>query len=845
MPVDQFLFTHCTFGSSFYERRVGKDSGLAKGYGPRSSSLPADRLSEVVQNVERLFHYNLPPGTPPEEKLRLDADTAPRRLLHVADSAGLQVVVQVCYRKEDTAGRAGSFFAHALVCDCVAGQSDWRPREAVALWAATMLRDQGHEAPFWYSEDSESLPFDLPGFESLDALIDSVHSRCVGDSVLGSFLQTEIGEEFADPAGLIPDRWKQRPVEQRRRFVKTLVSRFVEALESDVSLLLVAEPHFAALLFYAIMRSLSFPTAFPDESFSFSTFESDPNRLFTRLAAIPLAEGESSLNEALRVAHVVVDTFADDPGTGNRTGQNGLVELLASELDTGGWPQVDRAIDMIAGAEPESFAELGQLVDAYRDAGSLVAGRRDSTHHRSWLGVSAAESLFEREVIDRLLDQPEHSESWFGSRAHSESLELLGTVEFASLDSRGQHVVRSLMDNLITHDSLGAFPNLLKSTRLLSEYKVWMVCRVMQQDPGQPLPKTLGFLWEVTADELTADHVLAGVIARWMMKGGSRQLNALCQSVPDERLSVLLSAAAHGIRRREYKSELKGELEAWTEKGHNAMKRVLKHVPDTELCGFLNGPFAEAALGVWPKSGGELDHRLSLLAGSLVLKPSEFNSRIQALENVAAWGRKEHKQVADWKIVSLGLAILVRTDTKLINYEEFGEFRSAAKRLKLVPWRDSGRMKRLVRHLDKIAREVASADGDPAGPGTMVANIEPALVLVGVEWTAEKMTWDEFVSYNFGDDFSRRHLRVSKQIKNGMKTGDFRCRAAWDPRGWSATVKLMSLIVVAVLVVGTVSGLLLSGVGMSSGSDSGDAPGENSAAESENASGEEASEESP
>jgi len=212
---------------------------------------------------------------------------------------------------------------------------------------------------------------------------------------------------------------------------------------------------------------------------------------------------------------------------------------------------------------------------------------------------------------------------------------------------------------------------------------------------------------------------------------------------------------------------------------------------------------------------------------------------MQALENAAAWGRKEYKQVADWKIVSLGLANLLRTDPKLIDYEEFGEFRSAAKRLKLVRWRDPGRMKILVRHLDKIAREVASADGDPAGTGTMVANIEPALILVGIEWTAEKMTWDEFVSYNFGDVFFRRHPQASKQIKKGLKTGDFRCRAAWDPRGWPPTVKLMSLIVVAVLVVGTVSALLLSGVGWPTGSDSGDAPVENGAAEKPKASGDE------
>ena len=828
MPVDQFLFTHCTFASSFLDRRAGENSDLPKGYGPRSSSLPADRLNEVVQRVEGLFHYSLPRDTPPEDKLILHAGSAPRRLVYLPDSAGLQVAVQVCYRQEDTGGRPGSFFSHALVRETMAGQPDWTPLEVVSLWAATTHRGGEGESPFWYAEDDESLPFDLPAFESLDALRDSIASRCLDDGVLASFLQSATEDDFEDPAGLIPDRWKRRPLQQRRWLLEELVSAFVESLERDVSVLLVAEPSFAALLFYALMRSLSFPSVFPAEAFSFSTYEAEPDDVLTRLAAIPLPAGGLQVDEDLRVGHVIIDTFADERmpvDSGRREGQVGLVELLLEALDEGGWPRVDRVMDTIAHADPGSFVEVGHLVQAYRDASGLVVGERDSNDHRSWQGVSSAETLFEHAVIDRLLENADHPDSWFGSRAHAESLEILGTRESAGLAPEGQRVIQSLMDNMIRHDSVGLLLSLLQSTRLLSEYKVWLVCRVMQQDPEQPLPEMLELLWNVPAEEMTADFVFAGVVARWMIIGDFRQLDSLCRSVPDGRQSVLLSAAAHGIRGREYKSELAGDLEAWTETGQKAMSVILKPVSDEELCEFLNGPHAEKALGVWPKCDGELDQRLGSLAQSLASHPSQFSSRIRALDNASAWGRAEHGQVADWKTLSEGLLRLLWTDTTQIDPEAFVDFRRAAKRLKLFRWRESRRMKNLVRSLDKIARAVSSSSGEPPASETQVVTIEPGLIVVGIEWTSTRMNWDEFVSYDYGAQFAERFSQESQQIRRGLATGEFRYRSAWDPRGWPAAVRLACLILIAALVVGTVAWVLLVprlGGGESSEVDSGD-----------------------
>lgn len=811
MPVDQFIFTHCTYASSFLERRDGDDAGLPMGYGPRSSSLPVDRLRDVLQGVERYLYYNLPLGTPPEERLVLNAETAPCRLVYLPDLGGLEVAVRVCYRQTDTSGRPGSFFSHALVRDPGGGRSAWEPCDVVRLWDATTLGNGDVDMPFWISGDAASIPFDLPGLGSLETLGAAVRSRPIGDDLLGCFLQATDETDFEDPLGVIPDRWKRRPVEQRRQFLDQLVSGFVASLDRDVSLLLVADPPFAALLFYAVMRILAIPSVIPRTAFSFSTYEHDPNRLLTRLAALPLPAGDVLSEGELRVDHVILDTHVEpSTGEGECVAEKALVALVLHEFDEGGWPRVDRAIDTISVLAPESLQEVERLVAAYRGAERLVEGELEVSEDRGWEGEAKAVALFEREVHVRLVENPERPEAWYGSPSHVECLEILGTREFGALDDDVQQVIQSLMAKLVDNDTVGVVLSLLQSTRLLSEYRAWLVCRVMQQSPGEPLSDVFGFLWEASPEDAGADHVLAGVVDRWMSRGNARYLKAVCESVPDGRLPVLLSVAAHGVRGREYKSELKGDLDAWAEKGQQAMKVVLQQVSDVALCEFLNGPYAMRALQAWPKCDGELEERLRALAGGLAAHPDEFNARISALERASAWGRENHERVADWKILAEGLSRMVRTETKRIDREEFVEFRRASRRLKLFRWRDSGRMKNLVRGLDKIARVTSVADEEPSDLEPMVKSIEPGLLLVGMDWSDGQVTWDEFASYDYGDRFARRFPVESQQIRKGLENGDFRYRAAWDPRGWSSRVKLASVFGVSVLVLAAVvTGLFL------------------------------------
>ena len=112
--IRQMYCTHCTHGTSALERREGELAQRIFGYTVRAGSQEAGELRKTYRQVEPYIYYYLPRDTPSEEKLRLSAGTAPRRLFFTPSAGGLQLVGQVCYRQTDSEGRPGSYFAHLL-----------------------------------------------------------------------------------------------------------------------------------------------------------------------------------------------------------------------------------------------------------------------------------------------------------------------------------------------------------------------------------------------------------------------------------------------------------------------------------------------------------------------------------------------------------------------------------------------------------------------------------------------------------------------------------------------------------------------------------------------------------
>ena len=353
--IHQIYCTHCTYGSSALERREGDLAHRTLGYSARAGSLEAADLRKGYRQVERYLYYYLPRDTPAEEKLLLTASTAPQRLVYVPQTNGLQVVGQVCYRATDSEGRPGSYFAHVLLREETAGASRWPALTCLRLW----------QAAGWVEEDSPALPFLLPPLKSVDDMLRGKRAA-VGDRVLRSFLVTPAHGTFDDPGNLIPARLRMADVQQRQNLFVDILDAFLDAcLTRHESLLLVAEPALAALLFYGLLRLL--PDGPLREEVSFSTYEPNPDSICTTLAATLFCDSAANLSppEALRVRGLVINTFPPRRAAPERIGRP-YARSLVARLVQKDWPAVEILLGDLRSCGSVDGEGLQQLLVADR-----------------------------------------------------------------------------------------------------------------------------------------------------------------------------------------------------------------------------------------------------------------------------------------------------------------------------------------------------------------------------------------------------------------------------------------------------------------------------------------------
>src|SRR3569623_2038261 len=112
--IHQLYATHCTYGTSALEQREGELAERVLGYSARAGSLERSELRNCYRQVERFLYYYLPTDAPTEEKLRLDAASAPRRMFFCPALGDLQVLGQISYRLHSSAARPGPFSAPVL-----------------------------------------------------------------------------------------------------------------------------------------------------------------------------------------------------------------------------------------------------------------------------------------------------------------------------------------------------------------------------------------------------------------------------------------------------------------------------------------------------------------------------------------------------------------------------------------------------------------------------------------------------------------------------------------------------------------------------------------------------------
>lgn len=350
--IHQLYATHCTYGTSALEQREGELAERVLGYSARAGSLDRTELRHCYRQIERFLYYYLPTDTPTEGKLRFDAATAPRRMFYCPSLGELQVLGQISYRQQDTAGRPGSYFGHVLFGRRAEGA--WPALECLKLWGAA-----------WIDEDSPGLAATLPALGRLDELLGGKRPA-IDDAVLLSFLKTPAGGAFDDPGKIIPERWRLSDPAWRVEVLTETLQGFLNlGSQRRENLLLVVEPAAAALLFYGAARLL--PPGAVRDGISFSTFEPNADRIPVTLAATMFHAPETTdlRPEAYRRRGYVHNTFLDRHSDHGRP--EGLyAPLLVGTLLTEGFEGVDRLFSGFEAAGAKTAEDLEVLADVHR-----------------------------------------------------------------------------------------------------------------------------------------------------------------------------------------------------------------------------------------------------------------------------------------------------------------------------------------------------------------------------------------------------------------------------------------------------------------------------------------------
>ena len=587
------------------------------GYSARAGSLEATDLRRYYRQIERYLYYYLPRDTPAEEKLRLSAATAPRRLFFIPSAAGLQIAGQVCYRATDTEGRPGSYFAHALFRQENSGPARWSALGCLRLW----------RAPGWVEEDSAGIPFRLP---ELDAPKDLMGARrpAIGDRVLQSFLTVAAGGEFDDPAQVIPPRWREKEAKQRAAIVIDAMDSFLDLdLRQRQSLLLVVEPEVAALVFYAVARLL--PRGPIADAVSFCTFEPNPDRLCTVLAATTFFDPSISdlRPDAYRQPGTVINTYLNRRSERRRPPGRYAAEIVGA-LVQGGWPAVNRRLENLESLpirendELERLAVLERLRPALLSAGPLPLDPQ-------WRGQPLAAEYLRKMAQSELgatADAESRLRPLLGTPAHLLVLELVGGE---GETSPAATAVKFLLANLSDKQISAAVA--LKSLGLAD--KADLIVRYVT-DRGD-LPPDSDWIWQQASEARARGHMAETLLVAVLARLGISSLESLYQKVAGRRDDLFVFALRDACRKRKTN---------WA-----ALSHILRTMDQQHLIGIYRQHKA-AFFKDHPEDEPALGKQIQKILRTLPAYPREFSERLDFVlaaarclpddldrENAAAW----------------------------------------------------------------------------------------------------------------------------------------------------------------------------------------------------------------
>jgi len=615
--IHQIYCTHCTYGSSALERREGELARRMLGYSVRAGSAEAQDLRHCYRQVEQYLYYYLPRDTPAEEKLRLTAATAPRRLIYLPASGALQLLAQICYRQTDTEGRPGSYFAHVLFRQRQERQADWSPLDCLKLWGAAG----------WVREDTAEIPFRLRPLGELGEMLTGA-PPAIDDRVFLSFLTATSAGEFYDPAGVIPDRWRRQDAAVRRRMFAEAFDALLEAAgQQGKSLLLLIEPSMAALFFYGMLRLL--PDNAVRQALSFSTFEPTPDRLCTTLAATWFSSPDKAdlRPAAIRTPAALLSTI-ESHHLPIQHAEGAYAPWVLDRLLEGGWAAADRALEDFRAVGAESFGDLEHLAHADRLLPAMLAGQKPP----QWPDAPMTTVYLRRALVQRLCDGGDPVallRPLVGLSAHLVALELLAAVvDRPAARKAVEYLLLNLPDRQIAE--------LLKLKGISPEDKAAALARYVSAH--RELPPGCEWLWEesvgVSAAHVPSGHsllplLLAGLepdaIEPFFRKSGERHFEAFLANLAE--VGRTAGAARAALTRIVRSFDPSAVLRLYRRCG----REFFRHYPHGEPA---LGDKLHELLRTLPGHLEEFSERLEVVLAAEPLLPSDLDHRA-----AAAWVR--------------------------------------------------------------------------------------------------------------------------------------------------------------------------------------------------------------
>ncbi|GEM_PF-2284644 len=404
---EQAYVTHCTFNTSFYHQEpLDRGGDRTYEYTTRAGSFDRGQGLGFYQKFRSVAYYRnyRPQGANDDDLRQMTYKDFPVRFAFLPDTGGYDLLIHACYRGSDTSKsrRAQSFFVHMLYQHrgTTKAPSTLVARQVLPLWGSTA----------WVNEDSDDLNVQLPTCEQLSDFATPAADHF--ERTLHSFVTVQLQDEVVDPRELIPNRWKHASLEARQNLIRALLRGYLGiATQGRVSLIVVAEPEFAAFLFYAVARLL--PQKGFAASLSFSTFELTTDTFFPCKLVGTTSESPETTQFTNRTGGPILNTFTT-PGftaTAELTGKETAFEKSVFNnvaLNPDEWlSRVDEDLKHIENAAPQSAAELDPSLDSARIIRELLRPRENSN-------VAIPESKDQRAYIARTV-APHISELFQGS----------------------------------------------------------------------------------------------------------------------------------------------------------------------------------------------------------------------------------------------------------------------------------------------------------------------------------------------------------------------------------------------------------------------------------------------